>query len=155
MDELIGYAAKRKLRLLIVGNGPEKAQLENLAQSLNGDVIFEGEVPHHQVAELLSKSDLFVLNSYYEGLPHALVEARGAGVLSIGRAGTGSAEVINDNQDGFLIRPDRPLEETLDLALEVLPKASLLIARAKDDTFQRFSKQANFRAIFILLLSEA
>jgi glycosyltransferase involved in cell wall biosynthesis len=154
VDELISYVAKRKLRLLVVGNGPEKAQLEAIAQSLNADVIFLGEVPHHRVVELLSKSDLFVLNSYYEGLPHALVEARGAGVLSIGRAGTGSAEVINDNQDGFLIRPDRSLEETLDLALEVLPKASLLIAQAKADTFHRFSKEANFPAIFRLFLSE-
>jgi glycosyltransferase involved in cell wall biosynthesis len=155
VDELITYAAKRKLRLLVVGNGPEKAQLETLAQSLNADVTFEGEVPHHQVVELLLKSDLFVLNSYYEGLPHALVEARGAGVLSIGRAGTGSAEVINDNQDGFLIRPDRSLEGTLDLAMEMLPKASLLIAQAKTDTFQRFSKEANFPRIFRLFLSEA
>ena len=155
VDELITYVANRKLRLLVVGNGPEKTKLMTLAQSLNADVVFKGEVPHHQVAELLLESEIFVLNSYYEGLPHALVEARGVGVLSIGRAGTGSAEVINDDQDGFLIRPDRSLEDTLDLAIEMFPKASLLIAQAKADTLQRFSKEVNFRAIFRLFLSEA
>jgi len=154
VDELIIYAANRKKKMLIVGDGPEKSHLEALANSLQADVIFEGEVSQRRVLELLSVSELFVLNSRYEGLPHALVEARVAGVLSVGRAGTGSAEVINDDQDGFLIRLDRPLEETLDLAIQMQPNSDSMIALAKEDSLKRFSKEVNFPLILSLFLGE-
>jgi glycosyltransferase involved in cell wall biosynthesis len=154
VDELIIYAAKRKKKMLVVGDGPEKSHLEALANSLQADVIFEGEVSQRRVLELLSMSELFVLNSRYEGLPHALVEARVAGILSVGRAGTGSAEVINDDQDGFLVRSDRPLEETLDLAIQMQPSSDSMIALAKEDSLKRFSKELNFPLILSLFLGE-
>lgn len=154
VDELITYAAKRKKKMLVVGDGPEKSHLEALANSLKADVTFEGEVSHQRVLELLSVSELFVLNSRYEGLPHALVEARVAGILSVGRAGTGSAEVINDDEDGFLVRSDRPLEETLDLAIQMQPSSDSMIALAKLDSLKRFSKAVNFPLILNLFLRE-
>jgi glycosyltransferase involved in cell wall biosynthesis len=93
------------------------------------------------------RSRIFALNSYYEGLPHALVEARVAGVLTVGRAGTGSEEVINDDLDGFLIRSDRPLDETLDTAFAILPDSQEMITRAKSDSSHRFNKATNFASI--------
>lgn len=155
IDELIIYVAKRKLKLLVVGDGPERAGLQALANSIHADVVFEGEVTHQRVAELLPLSELFVLNSQYEGLPHALIEARVAGVLSVGRAGTGSSEVINDDQDGFLVRPDRSLEETLDFAIKIQPSANSMIAQAKEDCLKRFSRATNFPLILNLFLQEA
>ncbi len=154
VDELIKYAAIRNKRLLVVGDGPEKAHLEAMANSLQADVNFEGEVSHQRVLEFLSMSELFVLNSRYEGLPHALVEARVAGVLSVARAGTGSAEVINDDRDGFLVRPDRSLEETLDIAMQMGPSSESMIALAREDSFKRFSKETNFPQILNLFLWE-
>jgi len=154
VDELIIYAAMRRKKLLVVGDGPEKYRLQALANSLQADVNFEGEVPHQRVLELLSVSELFVLNSRYEGLPHALVEARVAGVLSVGRAGTGSAEVINDDRDGFLVRPNRSLEETLDIAIKMLPSSGSMIMLAKEDSLKRFSQEKNFPQILSLLTRE-
>ena len=147
VDELIEYAAKRDLSLLILGDGPDKVRLESLASALKAKVTFVGEVAPHQVQKYLAQSKLFVLNSYYEGLPHALVEARVAGILSVGRAGTGSEEVINDDIDGFLIRRDRPLEDTLDMALVMVSDSHPMISKAKIDSSQRFSKASNFPAI--------
>jgi glycosyltransferase involved in cell wall biosynthesis len=151
VDELINFVANRNLSLLVVGDGPERMRLESLALSLQAKVSFVGEVSQQKVYELLVQSQVFVLNSYYEGLPHALIEARAAGVFSVGRAGTGSAEVINDDLDGFLIRPGRSLEVTLDLALATQPTAHIWIARAKSDSFQRFSKAENYTAILKLI----
>ena len=153
VDELIDYAAKRKLSLLVVGDGPDRGRLESLALSLNANVTFTGDVTHQRVFEHLSESGIFVLNSYYEGLPHALVEARVLGVLSIARAGTGSEEVINDDEDGFLIRPDRPLDVTIDMALRKQPNSQLLIERAKTDSLNRFSKARNYPVILKLIES--
>lgn len=154
VDELIEYVARRNLTLVVVGDGPDRLRLESLALALNANVVFKGEVAHQKVLALLLQSQLFVLNSYYEGLPHALVEARVAGVLSVGRAGTGSAEVINDDQDGFLVRSDRPLEETLDLAIQMQPSSDSMITLAKEDSLKRFSKAANFPLILKLFLRE-
>lgn len=151
VDELIKYAEKRNASLVVVGDGPEREKLEALASELQAPVTFVGNVPHEEVQGYLSASKVFVLNSSYEGLPHALVEARFAGVLSVGRAGTGSDEVINDDIDGLLIRSDRPLEETLDLALSNQIDASSFIKIAKIDSETRFNKEFNFPLILNLV----
>jgi len=147
VDELIQYSAKRNLRLVVAGDGPDRAKLANLAMELDANVTFLGEISSQSVNQLLNKSRIFVLNSYYEGLPHALIEARVAGLVSVGRAGTGSEEVINDDIDGYLIRPDRPLDETLDLAIASAVKSKDFIQRAKDDSRSRFNKATNFNEI--------
>jgi glycosyltransferase involved in cell wall biosynthesis len=151
VDELIHYAANRNVSLVVVGDGPERSNLEKLADQLEAKVTFLGDVPHEQVQEFLSRSKVFVLNSTYEGLPHALVEARFAGILSVGRAGTGSDEVITDDTDGLLIRSDRPLEETLDLALSDEFDAAHSIKLAKIDSERRFNKEKNFPLILDLI----
>jgi glycosyltransferase involved in cell wall biosynthesis len=147
VDELIQYSAKRNLRLVVAGDGPDRARLESLTKTLDAKVTFMGEISNQSVNQLLSKSRIFVLNSYYEGLPHALVEARVAGLVSVGRAGTGSEEVINDDIDGYLVRPDRPLDETLDLAIASVTKSKDFIQRARDDARSRFNKDLNFNEI--------
>ncbi len=147
VDELIEYSAKRNLKLVVVGDGPERDKLENLSKSLGANVTFLGDVSIAVVKHVLSISQVFVLNSYYEGLPHALVEARVAGILSIGRYGTGSEEVINDDIDGYLIRPDRPLDQTLDLALASNNQSIQFVRKAREDARVRFNKECNFSEI--------
>jgi glycosyltransferase involved in cell wall biosynthesis len=147
VDELIEYSAERNLKLVVAGDGPEKQNLETLARNLGAKVIFLGEVSNQSVNQLFSKSRVFVLNSYYEGLPHALVEARVAGIVTVGRAGTGSEEVINDDIDGFLIRSDRSLEATIDLAIASAGKTTAYTERAKMDSLSRFDKERNFNEI--------
>ena len=151
VDELIEYAAARKLSLVVAGDGPERANLEELAKLLEAKVTFLGEIPVDLVNELFAQSKVFVLNSYYEGLPHALVEARGSGLLSIARAGTGSGEVIHDDFDGLLIRPDRNLYETLDLVFSGHIDVVAYQSRAIVDTKNRFDQQVNFVSIKQLL----
>jgi glycosyltransferase involved in cell wall biosynthesis len=147
VDELIQYCASRGLRLVVAGDGPDRLRLEELANNLEARVTFCGDIPNDSVKDLLSLTRVFVLNSYYEGLPHALVEARAAGVISVGRIGTGSAEVINDDFDGYLIRPDRPLDETLDLVFATLPESNIFVERAKSDASIRFNSETNFGLI--------
>ena len=152
VDEIIKYAANSNKALCVVGDGPERHKLEVLAQTLRANVDFVGEVSHQNVYELILQSKVFVLNSYYEGLPHALVEARAAGKLSVGRAGTGSAEVIHDDVDGLLIRSDRSLKETLDLALGLELPAKKMTSLARLDSQERFSKVNNYPEILNLVM---
>jgi glycosyltransferase involved in cell wall biosynthesis len=147
VDELIEYTAKRNFKLVVAGDGPDRERLEALSKTLGAKVTFMGEIPNQSVSQLLGKGRVFVLNSYYEGLPHALIEARVVGLVTVGRAGTGSEEVINDDTDGYLIRPDRPLDATIDLAIATSRKPTEFTKRARLDSLSRFNKEHNFNQI--------
>jgi glycosyltransferase involved in cell wall biosynthesis len=148
VDEVIKYCSSRGLRLAIAGDGPERTSLEALATTLQSKVSFLGNIPEEEMLKVMSESKVFVLNSSYEGLPHALIEARAAGLISVARDGTGSAEVIHDDVDGFLVRMDRNLPQTMDLALSLADEKSRFKSKASLDAKIRFDQEQNFQRIF-------
>ena len=92
-------------RLLVVGEGPEQESLCRLAESLRVShaVRFFGGMPHAETERLVAASDLFVLNSDYEGFSHVLLEAMGAGCPVAARACGGNKELITDGENGYLL----------------------------------------------------
>ncbi len=118
-----------------------------MSKTLAADVKFFGDIPEIEVIDLMARSRIFVLNSYYEGLPHALVEARAAGLICVARDRTGSAEVITNGVDGFLISDSQPLPLTIDLALSESYKPNDYGMLAASDSRTRFNREHNFRLI--------
>lgn len=147
VDELIEVCTNLNLRLAVAGDGPERTRLEELSLRLRSDVRFFGDVSELEILGLLSSSKIFVLNSYYEGLPHALVEARAGGLICVGRDGTGSAEVIHDGEDGFLVGSMRNLTEAINLALDESDPSGPMGERASKDARERFDRDRNFEKI--------
>lgn len=91
-------------RLVIVGDGPEKKNLEKLIASLNlSDKVFlMGKMPREKLLGYLKNSKVFILNSSYEGLSHQVLEALWLGVpTSVSRVG-GNPEVIEQGKNGLL-----------------------------------------------------
>jgi glycosyltransferase involved in cell wall biosynthesis len=89
VDSLIGgfkVANLKGWRLVIVGDGPERAALEKLASPLGNSVVFTGT--RHDTQHFYAAADIFTLVSESEGLPLSLLEAYAAGlpcvVTSIG-----------------------------------------------------------------------
>lgn len=148
VDDVIKYCSDRGLKLAIAGDGPERTLLESLAEALQAKVSFLGNIPEEEMLNVMSTSKVFVLNSSYEGLPHALIEARAAGLVSVARDQTGSAEVIHDDVDGFLVRKDRNLAETMDLALSSITGDNEISSKASLDVKNRFDRDQNFQRIF-------
>ena len=76
-----GYA----IELLLIGDGPDRAALETQVtqERLEGCVTFAGGQNHDRVLEALREADLFVLPSFAEGIPVALMEAMAIGVPCI------------------------------------------------------------------------
>ena len=151
VDELIETCSQNKLRLAIAGDGPARSSLERLSVSLGADVRFFGDISEQKVLELLGTTKIFVLNSYYEGLPHALVEARAAGLITVARAGTGSAEVIRDGIDGFLVKEKDRLSHAVTSAISEFNSLSKMGDLAASDTKRRFDREQNFLEILSTL----
>jgi len=93
--------------LVIVGDGPERANLQDLARQLavTDRVYFVGQVPKECVNAYLRACDLFVLNSRYEGLPHVILEAMAAGLPTVASAAGGTPELVQHGRNGLLVRP--------------------------------------------------
>jgi glycosyltransferase involved in cell wall biosynthesis len=105
---------------VVVGHGPDRAQLEDLAAGL--PVSFVGSVP--DVGHMLSTFDIFCLPSRWEGLPFALLEAMMAGLPCV-------AASVGDVPDalgpvGVLVPP-----ENLGLLVAALSEAALSLERRR------------------------
>ena len=90
--------------LAVVGDGPDRVQLETYARTRLGEnYAFTGGLPHEEAFAALTKADAFVLNSSYEGLSHVLIEALYAGVPIVASQAGGNGEVVIDGESGLLV----------------------------------------------------
>ena len=103
LADLIEVAGDLGLRLRIVGDGPLRSELEDLAQQRGAQVSFAGHVARDQIPKEIRSARLFVLNSSYEGLPHIVLEAKTAGVAVLASAAGGTPETIHHGVDGWLV----------------------------------------------------
>lgn len=90
------------LRLLLIGDGPLHAELQQQVQALGlGDsVLFAGD--RSDVATLLAGIDVFVQPSRTEGLSIALLEASAAGCAIVASRVGGNPEIVTDGERGRL-----------------------------------------------------
>lgn len=153
VDELIEVCSDLDLKLCVVGTGPELQNLFDVSARTNAKVDFLGRIDPEKMWNIYSLSEVFVLNSSYEGLPHVLIEARSAGLLTIARAGTGSEEVINDGIDGLLVGESigRTLTDALHWTQSHRQECEDFTKKALEDLETRFDQERNFELILKLL----
>jgi glycosyltransferase involved in cell wall biosynthesis len=96
------------LKYQIAGDGPSRAQLEQLTRQLGlrDEVRFLGFVA--DTAEFLTKIDMFVMPSLFEGLGVAALEAMAARRAVIATSAGGLAESVVDGITGILVPPGEP-----------------------------------------------
>jgi 1,2-diacylglycerol 3-alpha-glucosyltransferase len=94
--------------LLLVGDGPERRDLEAQAQRLGvaDRVVFAGEQDHAHVVNALFAGDLFVFPSQTETLGLAVLEAMAAGRAIIAVRGGAIPEIVRDGETGRVVPPD-------------------------------------------------
>jgi glycosyltransferase involved in cell wall biosynthesis len=93
----------------LVGDGPERAAVQSLAErlGLSARVELTGALPADRTLELYAEADAFCLPSFAEGLPVVLMEAMAAGVPVIATRASGTPELVEDGQTGLLVSPGR------------------------------------------------
>lgn len=100
-----------KVRLTIVGDGPEKVKLEHkvIKMQIKNVISFTGYVPlGPQLLDTYKRNDIFILPSISEGTPRVLIEAMANRLLVIATNVGGVPFTINNNQNGILIEPKSP-----------------------------------------------
>ena len=96
---------KPEARLVLVGDGPERASLESLAAGLGIDsrVVFYGFT--EDVAAAMSAFDVFVLSSIHEGISISLLEAFAMGIPVVVTDVGGNPEVVRHMETGLIVPP--------------------------------------------------
>jgi glycosyltransferase involved in cell wall biosynthesis len=90
-----------------VGDGTDKPVLEELARKEKiYNINFLGSIKPDKVSEILSKSDIYLTTSRWEGLPFSLIEATASSLPILGTNVIGNNEVIINNYNGFLFEKD-------------------------------------------------
>ncbi|MET0648485.1 MAG: glycosyltransferase family 4 protein [Pyrinomonadaceae bacterium] len=136
-------------RLVLVGDGPERARLEEEARArgLSERVVFAGH--HADVRPFYALADVLVLPSYSEGSPNVLLEAMAAGVPVVATAVGGVPEIVAHEESALLIAPrdERAMAEALARILSDATLARGLAAKAAELAAERFSPEAYARSV--------
>lgn len=113
--------------LVIAGDGPMRATLEQAAQPFGERVVMLGSV--NDVTTVFSAIDTLVLTSRTEGIPGVVIEAGMSAVPTVATDVGGVAQVIDDGQTGRVV----PLDDAAGFAAavaEVLAQATTMGERA-------------------------
>ncbi len=104
----IRRAAGEDVRLVWVGSGPLRSELDALCRrlGLEGSVIFTGYLPEADKVPMLNLADVFVFASLLEGFPLAPQEAMSCGKPVVAFRAASLGEMIEDGATGFLVEPN-------------------------------------------------
>ena len=100
-----------RVRLRIVGDGPQRARLERAIQSsrLESQIELLGHRTREQIREIFAECDIFVLPCVRESFGLAALEARCAGLPVVAMAASGVAEIVRHGREGLLAQSDSEL----------------------------------------------
>jgi len=140
----------RHLRFAVFGDGSAAAELHELARMLGiGDrVEFPGEVPKERA---LAQLDVFVLSSYMENCPMALLEAMAAGVPAVSTPVGGVPEIAADGT-AQLVEPgnDEAVATAVDRLLQSPELRERQAASARARVLDRFTAADTARSTLAL-----
>ena len=97
---------KNNFLLLVAGDGPQMNDLKELTTklNLNDNIVFLGT--RNDINKFFSIVDIFVLPSQVEAFPCVVQEAMASKLPVVAFNVGGVSEIVRDEQDGFLIKPD-------------------------------------------------
>jgi glycosyltransferase involved in cell wall biosynthesis len=144
-------------RCQIIGDGPQRAELEQLSRSLKLEnvVTFSGAQPFERIGRTFDESDVLVVPSILgpggraEGIPTVIMEALAHEVPVVASNLTGVPEIIRDRETGYLVDPgdSAQLASTLRLIAEDGATASACAVRGRQLVCAEFDLSTNVAAL--------
>jgi colanic acid/amylovoran biosynthesis glycosyltransferase len=157
---------KRPVRCILIGDGPQRRNLEQLAADLGiGDrVEFTGPLPQTQVVQILARADIFVLASILLGpkerrdvIPNVLLEAMAMELPVVASDIAGVSELITDTVHGRLVPQGNAaaLAVVLEELLDDKEQRTRLGLEARRRVAADFDRRKNVAALARLFDEEA
>ncbi len=136
-----GRPTTRVERLVLVGDGPYAGRVQSLIRDhgLSDMVMTLGR--RHDVFSLLKSADVFVLPSYTEGLPNALLEAMAAGVPVVTTDVPGCRDLVHHRETGLIVPPRdaRALARAIESTLRQKSQARHMAQNARRRVLDEFT----------------
>jgi len=137
-------------RLIIIGRGPEWENLKSqiLELKLPNQVELIDKLPHEELMRYFRASNMFVLNTAYEGLPHIILEAMACGLPVITTNVCGNPEVVEHNETGLMFGRNTGMITSRDSYFRNLADAKYNNKKDLKDTILRLWKNKSLRDKF-------
>lgn len=145
------------VHLVVAGDGPEEHSLRNLAQALDlaGHVSFLGRVSRAETWHIRKSSEVYVLNSTYEGLPHTALTSFAAEIPIVATNIPGTNEAVYDGISGLLVPAgdDQALAQAIARLFEDAALRAQVVEGGKKILAEKFSWDAHLRTLLATLQS--
>ncbi len=146
------------VRLVIAGGGPELDNLKRLVLTTPGliaHVTFLGNISRAETWRLRQNSEVYVLNSTYEGLPHTVLTSFVAKIPVVATNIPGTDEAIYDGKTGLLVPPgnDQALADAIERIFDNPALGRELAENAQKLLTEKFSWEAHLKILNEILKS--
>jgi glycosyltransferase involved in cell wall biosynthesis len=145
----------KRCECIVVGDGPlrERLQEQAIRLGVRPHVYFEGF--KEDVRPYLHSADVFVLTSYQEGMPIAVLESMACGLPCVVTNVGGTAEAVSHMKEGLLVKPGsaQDVAEALAYLLEHADERNRMARQAFTKSREFFDVDARMREIRCKLLS--
>jgi glycosyltransferase involved in cell wall biosynthesis len=136
------YIQEKNLKLLFVGDGPMKQELEKKVDenNLHKYIKFYGTATREKIPEIYKLADIYIIPSLFEGTPISLLEAKYNGLPIIGANVKGINVLITHRKNGLLFEKENSDDlksKTIELINDPI-QANRLGSSAKNDFFQEY-----------------
>lgn len=145
------------MQLAIVGEGPQRSELQRLAAKMGvvERIAFVGNVPQSMLAKYYAAADITVLASRAEGMPNVLLESIACGTPVVSTNVDGAAEVVDADAAGLLV------ENRTEMDIAAAVRELMRVPRARVDVrkhaeqFSWTSTTEGLTALFGQLLTQS
>ena len=139
------------VKAVIAGDGPEEEKLKALAKELGveSNVTFTGRVSRAETWHLRKSSEVYVLNSTYEGLPHTALTSFAARIPMVATDIPGTDEAVYNEISGLLVPAgnDQALADAIGRLFDDPELRSKLVDGAEKILNDKFSWDAHLKTL--------
>lgn len=139
------------IKLVVAGDGPEMDNIKKLINDLNisKNVKLLGRVTRIETFKLRKESEIYILNSTYEGLPHTVLTSFSSKIPVIATDIPGTNEVVYHKKTGLLVPPRNAekLAEEIELLLKDKDLQKILTQNAEKLLKEKFSWEKHIETL--------
>ena len=139
------------VKVVIAGDGPEEGKLKALSQELGvaDRIRFTGRVSRAETWHLRKSSEVYVLNSTYEGLPHTALTSFAARIPMVATDISGTNEAVYNEISGLLVPPgdDNALAAAISRLFDDAALRAKLVVGAERILNEKFSWESHLKTL--------